>query len=81
MKTPKDPQYPGLSEFVCVVVGRRFPTLPHPSGCSTIGVGGLSFRVRNGSGRFPAAVDHRHRVWGAHTLVVVCGCCGVSDTG
>ena len=53
--------------FVCVVVGRRFPTLPHPSGCSTIGVGGLSFRVRNGSGRFPAAVDHRHRVWGAHT--------------
>ena len=50
------------SFFVCVGVGRRFPTLPHSSGCSTIGVGGLSFRVRNGSGRFPAAVDHRHRI-------------------
>ena len=35
---------------------RRCPTLPHPGGCSTIGAGGLSFRVRNGSGRFPSAV-------------------------
>ena len=30
---------------------RRCPTLPHPGGCSTIGAGGLSFRVRNGAGR------------------------------
>jgi hypothetical protein len=35
---------------------RRRPTLPHSVGCSTIGAGGLSFRVRNGSGRFPAAM-------------------------
>src|SRR5215468_6799636 len=38
------------------VVVRRRPTLPHSHGCSTIGAGGLSFRVRNGSGRFPAAM-------------------------
>jgi hypothetical protein len=38
------------------VVFRRCPTLPHPGGCSTIGAGGLSFRVRDGSGRFPSAM-------------------------
>ena len=31
-------------------------TLPHPPGCSTIGAVGLSFRVRNGTGRFPHAM-------------------------
>jgi hypothetical protein len=35
---------------------RRCPTLPHPGECSTIGAGGLSFRVRNGTGRFPTAI-------------------------
>ncbi len=35
---------------------RRRPTLPHPPGCSTIGAVGLSFRVRDGTGRFPHAV-------------------------
>src|SRR6478752_2574913 len=35
---------------------RRCPTLPHPPGCSTIGAVGLSFRVRNGTGRFPHAM-------------------------
>src|SRR6266480_6160307 len=35
---------------------RRRPTLPHSCGCSTIGAGGLSFRVRNVAGRFPSAV-------------------------
>ena len=34
---------------------RRRPTLPHPPECSTIGAGGLSFRVRNGTGRDPTA--------------------------
>ena len=29
---------------------------PTPCRCSTIGAGGLSFRVRNGSGRFPSAM-------------------------
>ena len=39
-----------------VMVVRRRPTLPHPPGCSTIGAVGLSFRVRDGTGRFPHAV-------------------------
>src|SRR6478736_10310485 len=38
------------------MVVRRSPTLPHPPGCSTIGAVGLSFRVRNGTGRFPHAM-------------------------
>ena len=39
-----------------LMVVRRRPTLPHSSGCSTIGAVGLSFRVRDGTGRFPHAV-------------------------
>ena len=35
---------------------RRCPTLPPPHGGSTIGAEGLSFRVRDGAGRFPFAV-------------------------
>ena len=35
---------------------RRCPTLPHSFGCSTIGAVGLSFRVRDGTGRFPHAM-------------------------
>jgi hypothetical protein len=35
---------------------RRRPTLPHPGECSTIGAGRLSYRVRNGTGRFPTAM-------------------------
>ena len=49
--------------FACGVV-RRCPTLPHPRECSTMGAVGLSFRVRDGSGRFPhamAAVTLFHR--------------------
>jgi hypothetical protein len=46
---------PGGSPLFRVFVRRR-PTLPHRPRCSTIGAGGLSFRVRNGSGRFPAAM-------------------------
>lgn len=38
------------------MIVRRCPTLPHPPGCSTIGAVGLSFRVRNGTGRFPHAM-------------------------
>ena len=44
---------------------RWCPTLPHPGGCSTIGVFRLSFRVRNGTGRFP----------GAMTTATTRGCC------
>jgi hypothetical protein len=35
---------------------RRRPSLPPPGGGSTIGAEGLSFRVRNGTGRFPFAM-------------------------
>jgi hypothetical protein len=35
---------------------RRRPTLPHSLPCSTIGAERLSFRVRNGTGRFPFAM-------------------------
>ena len=51
---PPDP-WCGLGglDLMCV---RRCPTLPHPPGCSTIGAVGLSFRVRNGTGRFPHAM-------------------------
>ena len=55
---------------VCV---RRCPTLPHPGGCSTIGVGSLSFRVRNGSGRWPSRYDHRDVRSGLVLIVLVCG--------
>ena len=41
---------------LALMVVRRCPTLPHPPGCSTIGAVGLSFRVRNGTGRFPHAM-------------------------
>ena len=37
-------------------VVRRCPTLPHPHECSTIGAVGLSFRIRNGTGRFRHAM-------------------------
>ena len=52
-----------------MVCARWCPTLPHPGGCSTIGAGSLSFRVRNGAGRWLSRCDHRD-VYG-----VVCACC------
>jgi hypothetical protein len=42
--------------LICV---RRCPTFPPGLG-SIIGAGRLSFRVRDGSGRFPAAIDRRN---------------------
>ena len=44
------------SEGLPVRVMRRRATLPHPVGCSTIAVPGLSFRVRNGTGRLTWAM-------------------------
>ena len=60
---------------------RRCPTLPHPPGCSTIGAVGLSFRVRNGTGRFPHAmtavtllpVTNPFRGWCGKSVVTTCG--------
>ena len=51
-----------------VWVFRWCPTLPLPGGGSTIGVGGLSFRVRYGSGRFPAPLWPPGRWWGCGVL-------------
>ena len=66
-------------------VSRWCPALPLPGGGSTIGAGGLSFRVRYGSGRFPArcgrrdgggvwcaAPGGRPPVWGWGGLVLGC---------
>mgnify|MGYP000445117102 FL=1 len=50
------PPRPGGRGGISGVCVRRCPTLPHPVECSTIGAGGLSFRVRNGTGRFPSAM-------------------------
>ena len=45
-------------------VGARWcPTLPFPGGSSTMGAGGLSFRVRDGSGRVPVAVTTETSGW------------------
>ena len=66
-----------------VVCARWCPTLPHPGGCSTIGAVRLSFRVRDGSGRFPVAVTTETTTWAVRVSVsswrvsqylVVCGC-------
>jgi hypothetical protein len=38
------------------MIVRRRPTLPQPSGCSTIGAERLNFRVRDGTGCFPFAM-------------------------
>ena len=38
-----------------IKIVRRRPTLPHRPRCSTIGAGGLNFRVRNVTGCFPTA--------------------------
>ena len=49
--TPKQVMLQLLHPFPNEDVRRR-PTLPHPPECSTIGAIELSFRVRNGTGRF-----------------------------
>ena len=41
------------------------PALPYPGGCSTIGAGGLSFRVRYGAGRGSPAMTTRTGLVGA----------------
>jgi hypothetical protein len=73
-KSPRDGGLEGSYIERCVGGGgwvfRRCPTLPRPGGRSTIGAGGLSFRVRDGSGRFPSAVatgtpnhPHHKQLW------------------
>src|SRR6476619_4417894 len=56
---------------------RRRPTLPHRHQCSTIGAEGLSFRVRNGTGRFPFAMAAVTRSSGSRQVTnKVCSVCG-----
>ena len=68
---------------------RRCPTFPPGLG-SIIGAGWLSFRVRDGSGRFPAAMDRRNFMvlfvwvfwwWGVGVGVVVAGFVGKFSAG
>ena len=53
------------------VCARWCPTLPHPGGCSTIGAVRLSFRVRDGAGRFPVAVTTETTTWAVRQCVLV----------
>ena len=59
---------PGAERVVCA---RWCPTLPHPGGCSTIGAVRLSFRVRDGAGRFPVAVTTETTTWAVRQCVLV----------
>ena len=54
LETTKEGATEVTPSFVMIV--RRRPTLPHSGPCSTIGAERLSFRVRNGAGRFPLAM-------------------------
>src|SRR6187402_244894 len=60
---------PGGGPFSFSMFVRLRPTLPHRHQCSTIGAEGLSFRVRNGTGRFPFAMT-AETLW--RYLVVDC---------
>ena len=55
-RQPKAAQPPKWEERPSAKYVRRCPTLPRGLPRSTIGAGGLNFRVRNGSGCFPFAV-------------------------
>lgn len=54
-KGPREPPQ-GLDRDPIQQCKRRRATLPHPLRCSTIAVQGLSFRVRNGTGRLTLAM-------------------------
>ena len=56
-----------------LVCARWCPTLPHPGGCSTIGAVRLSFRVRDGAGRFPVAVTTETTTWAVLDRHLWCG--------
>ena len=60
-----------------MVCARWCPALPRPGGRSTIGAGGLSFRVRDGSGRVLPAVAAEGSVVGCVSWLSWCGCCRV----
>jgi hypothetical protein len=79
-KNARAPQWLlGGTGFLCCV--RRCPTFPPGLG-SIIGAGRLSFRVRDGSGRFPVAVTAVTLFmcywWWGVGCGLVCGCVCVS---
>ena len=65
-----------LTVFIYVVVSWWCPALPYPGGCSTIGAGGLSFRVRYGAGRGSPAMTTRTGLVGACPTVPRAPCGG-----
>ena len=69
------PRLRGLLLFVKLVL-RRCLTLPHTLVCSTISAVRLSFRVRNGAGRFPDAITTAKNFGG--TQPVCARCCFAS---
>ena len=56
-----------------VSVARRCPTLPGALAPSTIGAGGLNFRVRDGNGWVPSAIITRPYIIQGCTLKTGCG--------
>ena len=65
---------PTQSWGVILMCVRRCPTFPPGLG-SIIGAGRLSFRVRDGSGRFPAAIDRRNSIHLLKCPRLWCGRC------
>ena len=72
----RPPVAPGLTggDGGTLVWSRRCPALPRLVGRSTIGAGGLSFRVRDGSGRVLPAVAAEGSVVGCVSWLSWCGC-------
>ena len=67
--------------FSLKLVLRRCLTLPHTLVCSTISAVRLSFRVRNGAGRFPDAITTAKNCGGTQRVhsVVLRVCVDASD--
>ena len=69
----------GVGQALRSLVLRRCLTLPHTLVCSTISAVRLSFRVRNGAGRFPDAITTAKNFGGTqcvHGVVVASVSCG-----
>ena len=60
--------------FSSKLVLRRCLTLPHTLVCSTISAVRLSFRVRNGAGRFPDAITTAKNIGGTRCVHSVVFC-------
>ena len=45
-----------IANRIFVNLSQQLPTLPAPLGASTIGLGGLNGRIRNGNGCVPSSI-------------------------